>query len=239
MARQSRVSRVPLARTTACGLGTRGGASSSLRATLYDLSTTKARRCGKKRSIALSFLLRVKTIKLPRQAPDRHTRKVVSKERYVSSQGTTDANPNAFGICAVLWDDGFKREQCHVSKLELLDLEATHAEMTRCLSADAVAPAGGGEAGGGGGGGMPGLGLGTSDASHTSGEVSFVSFKTACQAKPERTEEWYCAVLSSAHLLEVRIKAIWNWASVVGRDALGQEELTRLALKVPPPSIQH
>ena len=30
MARQSRVSRVPLARTTACGLGTRGGASSSL-----------------------------------------------------------------------------------------------------------------------------------------------------------------------------------------------------------------
>ena len=131
--------------------------------------------------------------------------------------GLAETRPNAFGIAKILWDNSFRSEQCHSSKLELLDLHATHALMTRHLSGRSLQaePVGGAE-----------LGL------DKMGGISMAQFKQACKNHPDRTEEWYCAVLSSAHLLEVRITAIWNWSTVVGTDFLGSEELTRLALKV-------
>eukprot|EP01043_Picozoa_sp_COSAG02_P028955 COSAG02_NODE_1782_length_10945_cov_9.882722_4_plen_935_part_00 len=132
--------------------------------------------------------------------------------------GIAETRPNAFGIAKILWDNSFRSDQCHISKLELLDLHGTHALMTRHLSGrslQAAKPIRGAE-----------LGL---DAM---GGISMAQFTQACKNHPDRTEEWYCAVLSSAHLLEVRITAIWNWSAVVGNDFLGPEELTRLALKV-------
>jgi len=63
-------------------------------------------------------------------------------------------------------------------------------------------------------------------------DVSKASFYEACRSNPERTEDWYVAALSSAVVLEAKIRAIWGWATVLGEDFLGREELLRLGTRI-------
>lgn len=109
------------------------------------------------------------------------------------------------------WDDDGKKEACHISRLELLDVQATHAAMRKNFSGTSRSVSAGGTGGGG---------------------VSKASFYEACLLEPERTEEWYVAAIGSAVVLAAKISAIWGWANVFGREFLGREELMRLGARI-------